>query len=729
MLDEPAWESGHRRRPALRVVPGRQHPAAGRRPRPWSPTTTTTSTWPSAASDPDPASDPRPPRRPRRLATSPGRLRRHHHRHLQRRAPRLPVPRQPARRADGRRRSARSTGSEDFSWDAIWDVGGADRPSRATWSRSRSPSSQLRFPRTDGAQTWGFDAFRCYPRNVRHRISSSFTDRHTRLHALPGDQDHRLRRASTPGPQPRGHPDADRAAAPTRATTFPTAGSRGRRRGARARRHGALGDHPEPDPQRARSTPTSRRSRPTPPSSTSTPASPSSSPRSGRSSSKGADFFQHAAPGRLHPHRGRSRVGRSSSPARKAKNAFGVFVAQDDGSTTSLIPANQGSQPRLPRRGRPTPASCATGATSASARPSACSTPAARATTTTTAWRASTASAASPSPTPCASSTCAPTPSTRMRSARRLDGQTSTPSTATASTLEYDHIRRDWSGFARYQDLDRGFRADSGFMPRVDVRTGEAQFERCFYGTGRPGTPQSASASTGPRTEDHDGTLTDEELEVFGTLNGPLPVRTSDAASCRRTRSSSTAVTFDLDRQTLLLQLDAHRPARARRLGRFGDKIDFANTRLGGRSVRSSRRIQLRPRAGTSSLQLDYLRPAARRRRRQALRRQPHPAAAPSTSSTSAPSCAPILQYQDVSRNTDLYLRPVRPGARAPLQPAPLLLQAEPPDRALPRLLRQPARPPGNRPHPDGPHILPEAGIRPHLLKLGRRQARPQGLP
>jgi hypothetical protein len=39
------------------------------------------------------------------------------------------------------------------------------------------PFKQLRFPRTaDASQTWGFEAFRS-PRNVRHRISSKFTDR------------------------------------------------------------------------------------------------------------------------------------------------------------------------------------------------------------------------------------------------------------------------------------------------------------------------------------------------------------------------------------------------------------------------------------------------------------------------------------------------------------------------------------------------------------------------
>lgn len=67
-------------------------------------------------------------------------------------------------------------GNEDESWDAIWDAagkihaGGYDVEMAIPWS-------SLRFPRTEGDQTWGFDALRFYPRDVRHRISSHPLDR------------------------------------------------------------------------------------------------------------------------------------------------------------------------------------------------------------------------------------------------------------------------------------------------------------------------------------------------------------------------------------------------------------------------------------------------------------------------------------------------------------------------------------------------------------------------
>lgn len=67
-------------------------------------------------------------------------------------------------------------GYEDFSWDAIWDSAGKI----ADWGYAIEvaiPFNQLRFPRTADVQTWGLSAERSYPRNVRHRITSHRRDR------------------------------------------------------------------------------------------------------------------------------------------------------------------------------------------------------------------------------------------------------------------------------------------------------------------------------------------------------------------------------------------------------------------------------------------------------------------------------------------------------------------------------------------------------------------------
>ncbi|MDI6849983.1 MAG: DUF5916 domain-containing protein [Candidatus Saccharicenans sp.] len=62
-------------------------------------------------------------------------------------------------------------GYEDFSWDAIWNSAGRIED----WGYAVEvaiPFNQLRFRASDTPQTWGFSAERSWPRGVRHRITS-----------------------------------------------------------------------------------------------------------------------------------------------------------------------------------------------------------------------------------------------------------------------------------------------------------------------------------------------------------------------------------------------------------------------------------------------------------------------------------------------------------------------------------------------------------------------------
>jgi hypothetical protein len=66
-------------------------------------------------------------------------------------------------------------GTEDFSWDAIWESAG-----RVTAEgyvvEVALPFRQLRFPAMSGVQTWRFMATREWPRSLRHRMRSIITD-------------------------------------------------------------------------------------------------------------------------------------------------------------------------------------------------------------------------------------------------------------------------------------------------------------------------------------------------------------------------------------------------------------------------------------------------------------------------------------------------------------------------------------------------------------------------
>nr|QEO74132.1 hypothetical protein [uncultured bacterium] len=170
--------------------------------------------------------------------------------------------------------------------------------------------------------------------------------------------------------------------------------------------------------------------------------------------------------------------------------------------------------------------------------------------------------------------------------------------------VEYGHFAKLWRGFVKYQDLDPNFRADSGFIPRVDVKTGEAQYERVFYGTKETWYAQASVGVHGLRTDDHDGTLTDEITEVFGTLNGPR--QSAYELRLQKNKEFFRGQTFDLDRQIVEFGINPTGRMRFAAFARFGDEIDLATARL-GRTMVLDPFIQLRLAKGLN-LQLEYVR-------------------------------------------------------------------------------------------------------------------------
>lgn len=68
------------------------------------------------------------------------------------------------------------SGLEDVGWDGIWESAAR----RADWGWSaeiRVPFTSLAFQRTNGAQVWGFDAIRGYPRSIFRQMGAFPRDR------------------------------------------------------------------------------------------------------------------------------------------------------------------------------------------------------------------------------------------------------------------------------------------------------------------------------------------------------------------------------------------------------------------------------------------------------------------------------------------------------------------------------------------------------------------------
>jgi hypothetical protein len=90
-----------------------------------------------------------------------------------------------------------------------------------------------------------------------------------------------------------------------------------------------------------------------------------------------------------------------------------------------------------------------------------------------------------------------------------------------AARVAYDHTDRTWFWGASYEDLDESFRADSGFIPRVDVRTANAYLVRRFWGGEDDWFTAMRLGLNALRSEDQRGRLTDQSFDVTYTLEGP----------------------------------------------------------------------------------------------------------------------------------------------------------------------------------------------------------------
>jgi hypothetical protein len=110
---------------------------------------------------------------------------------------------------------------------------------------------------------------------------------------------------------------------------------------------------------------------------------------------------------------------------------------------------------------------------------------------------------------------------------------------------EYTHQTRSWFFYGSYTDEGTGFRADAGFVNRVDVRTLDSQFQYTFWG--KPGGWFNSIYFwlRGYRTGDHDGQLTDSRLALGMGYEGPL--QSAATVIARANREYYAGTLYDTD--------------------------------------------------------------------------------------------------------------------------------------------------------------------------------------
>lgn len=158
-------------------------------------------------------------------------------------------------------------------------------------------------------------------------------------------------------------------------------------------------------------------------------------------------------------------------------------------------------------------------------------------------------------------------------------------------TLGYGHGSRDWNWSASYTDLGKDFRSDAGFVPRVDTREAAAELGHVWYSRGGGWFNEIDLAIEGSRVEDHEGTLTDFDLELSGNLQGRMQSYLMPVYERKRERyfaydgpdSLPPSRETYYDQNWYLLRYGARPAGRFNFWGVFayGDAIDYDNGRAG----------------------------------------------------------------------------------------------------------------------------------------------------
>jgi len=89
-----------------------------------------------------------------------------------------------------------------------------------------------------------------------------------------------------------------------------------------------------------------------------------------------------------------------------------------------------------------------------------------------------------------------------------------------AIQASYTHEIREWSIWTSYEDISADFRADLGFVPRVDIRQPHVGYEYRWWGDPNDWYLRFEAGGNYGETHDQSGTLIVKELETWYTFRG-----------------------------------------------------------------------------------------------------------------------------------------------------------------------------------------------------------------
>jgi hypothetical protein len=157
-------------------------------------------------------------------------------------------------------------------------------------------------------------------------------------------------------------------------------------------------------------------------------------------------------------------------------------------------------------------------------------------------------------------------------------GQAEDAFSGDAYSFEFNHQSREWGYYLTYDDLSPDFRADFGYVPRVDLRTTELGLSRNIWGEEDNWYDLISVGSYGGATFDYDENRTDSDIHAYASYSGPLQTNFYVIGALKQELYVDTE--YDLKQAMVQLDMKPRGGVRLYMMTHFGDMIDYSNLRL-----------------------------------------------------------------------------------------------------------------------------------------------------
>lgn len=155
-------------------------------------------------------------------------------------------------------------------------------------------------------------------------------------------------------------------------------------------------------------------------------------------------------------------------------------------------------------------------------------------------------------------------------------GQTRGQFGGNAFEAEFGHFGRDWIYNAQYRDYSPGFRADYGYVPRVDIRRASGQLARLVWGKPGDWYNRLLFSTSGFAVYDHDNKLTDSHAELTSQYLGPL--QSTLILSFGWNQEYYAGRDYDYNQVVTVFEIKPIGGLRIHYTGIFGGTVDYTNS-------------------------------------------------------------------------------------------------------------------------------------------------------